>query len=168
MRRSRNGRLRRCMRAHTEDSLWRSVAACTKRTKLLQLIDKLEQQIARSRCESDLRIRLEGTPVDPPMSVSEQRRERHIRVQKPGKVILDSGKLHIDCVIEEFTATGAGLRLSCIFSLPETFELTVVGSLTVFVATKVWQQGIKVGVKFTDVRLRATGLEQPHRQQAEV
>ena len=128
------------------------MAFTSKRTRLLQLIDKLDQQITRSRRDPDPHTRATAVLVETPRP--EGWRDGCIRVGKPGKVILDDGELHLDCVIEDVTYDRAELRLSCIFTLPRAFDLTVVGGQTVFTAAKVWQSGVKVGVRFTDVQAR--------------
>jgi hypothetical protein len=122
------------------------------RKKLLQIAEKLEQHIAMKQRQRDLPRT--DAPEDADRSMADRRRTRRLRMDTPARVILNGWLLEVPCLISDLSSMGARLKLPCVLTLPDTFHVVTIGSQTTFLATKVWQKGVEVGVRFTDVRLR--------------
>jgi len=123
------------------------------RERLLQLVEMLEQRIAAKQSEPELGKRYASEPAD--RLTAQFRQTRRGKIEEPGRVILNGWPLEMACLITDFRVGGARLKLPCIFTLPDTFDVTVIDSQKTFLAIKIWQRGVDVGVGFIDVRPHA-------------
>jgi hypothetical protein len=128
------------------------------RALLLQLTERLEKYIVAKQNEPDLCGRDATEPVH--RSVAELPRSRRVQIEKPGRVILNGWPLEMVCLITDLWVVGARLKLPCIFTLPDTFDVTIIDSQKTFLSAKIWQRGVDVGVGFVDVRPHALRAEE--------
>jgi PilZ domain-containing protein len=75
-----------------------------------------------------------------------------IRIMRRGRIVLNRRHSSFDVGIRDLSSTGAKLKLTEIWAVPETFELQILkpdGSMELIVpCEKRWQTGILVGAKF--------------------
>ena len=83
--------------------------------------------------------------VQKPAHGREVQRQRRL---KTGKIILSDHRRVFDCVIQDWSATGAKVRLSNSLEIPDTFELALRSENLIVDAAVRWRRGENMGVRF--------------------
>lgn len=76
------------------------------------------------------------------------RSEARLRSILGAKVIFANGNSSMDCLIRDFSATGARLDLSSNVAIPDRFDLFVIQKNQTFRAVIKWRRANEVGVEF--------------------
>jgi two-component system cell cycle response regulator len=82
------------------------------------------------------------------VKTDERRVNARKRVFKGGKIVVNEGRLVLDCSVRDLSEAGARLRVATEFDVPELFELRVFGSGEGRSVRMIWQHGKEVGVEF--------------------
>jgi hypothetical protein len=64
----------------------------------------------------------------------------------PGRVYFSHRQLSMDCILREFTSTGARLKFPERAALPDVFEVYIPSKKEYFQARAIWNNGNEVGV----------------------
>ena len=81
---------------------------------------------------------------------SEHRNETRQRVFLKGRIVFNNGASSMDCLVRDFSASGARLALSESSSLPEVFDLYIPQKDRTYRSTLRWRRADGVGITFTD------------------
>jgi hypothetical protein len=76
------------------------------------------------------------------------RRAQRQRRLKTGKIIFLDHKRVFDCLIQDWSDTGAKLRMSNSLEIPDTFDLALKSENLVVTCTVRWRRGENIGVRF--------------------
>lgn len=76
------------------------------------------------------------------------RRARRQRRLKAGKIIFPDHNRVFDCLIQDWSDTGAKLRMSNTLEIPDTFDLALKSENLVVTVTVRWRRGENMGVRF--------------------
>lgn len=63
-----------------------------------------------------------------------------------GRIIYNNRTSSVDCVVRDFTGTGARLSFSGSITIPETFELHIPNKQETYRARMRWNRGSEIGV----------------------
>ena len=88
------------------------------------------------------------------------RRAQRQRRLKQGKIIFPDHARVFDCLIQDWSETGAKLRMSNTLDMPKAFELAVRSDNLVVAAELKWRRGENAGIRFTGP-LRALRIKKP-------
>ncbi|RVU21822.1 PilZ domain-containing protein [Methylobacterium oryzihabitans] len=82
--------------------------------------------------------------------MSELRTQIRQRTFLKGRINFNNGNASIDCVVRDMSESGARLALSHTLTLPETFDLTILGKNQTRRVKLCWRQNDSVGITFLD------------------
>lgn len=82
------------------------------------------------------------------MTTSDKRGDYRQRVLKDGKLVFHNRAAIIDCTIRDLTSSGARVRIRETPELPLELELLIPSQMLIFPATRLWQRGADVGLRF--------------------
>ena len=88
------------------------------------------------------------------------RRAQRQRRLKQGKIIFPDHKRVFDCLVQDWSETGAKLRMSNTLEMPNQFELVLKSENLIVAAEVRWRRGENIGVRFTGP-LRAHSRKKP-------
>jgi PilZ domain len=77
-----------------------------------------------------------------------RREDQRARSLLTGKIVIGDGAVSHDCVIRNFSAKGARVRLAGAINLPGAVSLLVVKEGLLFDATIAWRRGDQIGLAF--------------------
>ena len=80
-----------------------------------------------------------------------------------GKIVIGDGAVSHDCVIRNFSARGARVRLAGTINLPSAVALLVVKEGLLFDATVAWRRGEQIGLAFSGQHDLRTDVDPAHR-----
>lgn len=80
---------------------------------------------------------------------SDSRKAQRQRRLKQGKIIFPDHARVFDCLIQDWSETGAKLRMSNTLDMPKLFELAVRSDNVVVAAELIWRRGENAGIRFT-------------------
>ncbi|AWN37091.1 PilZ domain-containing protein [Methylobacterium radiodurans] len=81
---------------------------------------------------------------------AEHRNEVRQRVFLKGRISFNNGASSMDCMVRDFSASGARLALSETATLPATFDLYIPQKDRTFRATLRWRRADGIGVTFAE------------------
>jgi diguanylate cyclase (GGDEF)-like protein len=82
--------------------------------------------------------------------MQDRRAETRRRILKEGKILFNGRRSAIDCVLRNFSPTGACLEVASPVGLPDTFELLIDGETQPRASASIWRRDNKIGVAFQD------------------
>ncbi|TXM99140.1 PilZ domain-containing protein, partial [Methylobacterium sp. WL122] len=81
---------------------------------------------------------------------SEHRNETRQRVFLKGRIVFNNGASSMDCLVRDFSSSGARLALSESSTLPEVFDLYIPQKDRTYRSTLRWRRADGVGITFAD------------------
>ena len=81
---------------------------------------------------------------------SEHRNEVRQRVFLKGRILFNNGASSFDCLVRDFSSTGARLAFSETTTLPDVFDLYIPQKERTYRSTLRWRRADGVGVTFAD------------------
>ncbi|WP_336486775.1 PilZ domain-containing protein [Methylobacterium nigriterrae] len=93
--------------------------------------------------------------------MSELRKEARQRVFLKGRIIFNNGASSMDCLVRDFSPSGARLALSETATLPEIFDLFVPQKDRTYRAMLRWRRSDGVGITFVDEAGRRETVRAP-------
>lgn len=91
----------------------------------------------------------------------EFRKAQRQRRLKQGKIIFPDHARVFDCQIQDWSETGAKLRMSNTLDMPREFELAIRSENLLVSAELKWRRGENVGVRFTGPFRNLVGKKAP-------
>jgi hypothetical protein len=85
-------------------------------------------------------------------TVQDRRKAPRPRALRAGKIVLNSRRSVIDCVIRNLCGTGASLEVASVLGIPATFDLQIGGEATIRSCVAVWRGQNRIGVEFQSSR----------------
>lgn len=82
--------------------------------------------------------------------MSENRREVRQRTFLKGRIVFNNGASSMDCLVRDFSATGARLALTETATLPEQFELYIPQKDKTYRSSLRWRRNDGIGIAFID------------------
>lgn len=101
------------------------------------------------------------------MSIVEERQAERVRSFLRARIIFNNGNSTIDCIVKNFSATGAKIDVSSTLSIPDMFDLEVPQKGRTFRARLRWRITDAIGVEFVTVESRAPVAPAPKLEQLE-
>ncbi len=83
--------------------------------------------------------------------MSDRRRTTRQRSLLKGCIYFNNKRSALDCVVRDFSATGAKLVFPDPIATPDAFDLRIPQKEQIFPASVTWRHGAEIGVVFTDV-----------------
>jgi hypothetical protein len=112
-------------------------------------MDRDRQQTGLGRRSADIAPKAEAGYAGAERRTGAIRRENlRARSLLTGKIVIGDGAVSHDCVIRNFSAKGARVRLAGAINLPGAIGLLVVKEGLLFDAAVVWRRGDQIGLAF--------------------
>jgi hypothetical protein len=80
--------------------------------------------------------------------MDERRTRTRARSLKAAKIKLAKGAAVIDCIVKNFSATGACLEVVTPVGIPEAFDLVFENDHTALPCRVMWRKAHRIGIKF--------------------
>ncbi|TXM71296.1 PilZ domain-containing protein [Methylobacterium sp. WL12] len=92
---------------------------------------------------------------------SEHRNETRQRVFLKGRIVFNNGASSMDCLVRDFSSSGARLALSESSTLPEVFDLYIPQKDRTYRSTLRWRRADGVGITFADEAAKPASVAAP-------
>jgi hypothetical protein len=107
---------------------------------------------------------------DPPSGeciMPERRRELRQRALRSGRIVFNSRRSVIDCVVRNLSDGGACLQVNGVGGIPVTFDLMVDGFEPDFACQMIWASETRIGVEFSIAAIETGPAQTPRAADAE-
>ena len=84
------------------------------------------------------------------MTMAEVRRDERVRAFLRARIIFNGGNSSVECIIKNFSASGAKIELSDAVAVPSEFDLDVPQKHRLYRARLMWRDPEALGVQFIE------------------
>jgi hypothetical protein len=128
-----------------------------------RVMDRDRLQTGLGRRSADIGPKTEAGYTGPERRATVRRASPRARSLLTGKIVIGDGSVSHDCVIRNFSAKGARVKLAGAINLPGALALMVVKEGLLFDATVAWRRGEQIGLAFSGQHDLRTDTDPAHR-----